>query len=219
MAVWSHGVSVPLVAVLVVVYLGVRLRRERAHLWRDLALLVASALVATGLLAICSKLLLGQFDFITPTVNVGEVAIERVRATCQPFGELELGSLRALSARPAGDRSLVLRGSRSPAVAERRHDPAVRRSHRCPATSDVRVPAVHRQRPGSGDALLLISALVVSQRHARDDRGRGDTIVPGARRRGAHGSTPHPSIDLPDSRGSRHGSSSLCRRSSCWRSR
>src|ERR1019366_1593849 len=64
MAVWSHGVSVPLVAVLVVVYLGVRLRRERAHLWRDLALLVA-----TGLLAICSKLLLGQFNFITPTVR------------------------------------------------------------------------------------------------------------------------------------------------------
>jgi hypothetical protein len=69
MAVWSHGVSVPLVAVLVVVYLGVRLRRERAHLWRDLALLVASALVATGLLAMCSKLLLGQFNFITPTVR------------------------------------------------------------------------------------------------------------------------------------------------------
>ena len=69
MAVWSHGVSVPLVAVLVVVYLGVRLRRERAHLWHDLALLVASALVATGLLAMCSELLLGQFNFITPTVK------------------------------------------------------------------------------------------------------------------------------------------------------
>ena len=69
MAVWSHGVSVPLVAVMVVVYLGVRLLRERSHLWRDLALLVASALAATGVLVVCSKLLLGQFNFITPTVK------------------------------------------------------------------------------------------------------------------------------------------------------
>ena len=69
MAVWSHGVSVPLVLVLGVVYLGVRLRRERAHLGRDLALLVGSAILTTGLLAICSKLLLGQFNFVTPTVK------------------------------------------------------------------------------------------------------------------------------------------------------
>ena len=69
MAVWSHGASVPLVVVMVVVYLGVRLLRERVHLWRDLALLAASALVATGLLAVCSKLLLGQFNFITPTLR------------------------------------------------------------------------------------------------------------------------------------------------------
>ena len=69
MAAWSHGVSVPLVAVLIVVYLGVRLRREPAHLGRDLALVAASAIVVTGLLAICSKLLLGQFNFITPTVK------------------------------------------------------------------------------------------------------------------------------------------------------
>jgi hypothetical protein len=69
MGVWAHGVSVPLVAVLVVVYLAVRLLRERAHLGRDVAVLVGSAVVVTGLLAICSKLLLGQFDFITPTVR------------------------------------------------------------------------------------------------------------------------------------------------------
>ena len=69
MALWSHGVSVPLVVVLVVVYLGVRLRRERAHLGRDMALLGVSAIVVTGLLAICSELLFGQFDFITPTVK------------------------------------------------------------------------------------------------------------------------------------------------------
>jgi hypothetical protein len=69
MAVWTHGVAVPLVVVLGVVYLGVRLRRERAHLMRDLALLVGSAILATVLLAICSKLLLGQFNFVTPTAK------------------------------------------------------------------------------------------------------------------------------------------------------
>jgi 4-amino-4-deoxy-L-arabinose transferase-like glycosyltransferase len=69
MAVWSLGVSVPLVVVLVAVYLAMRLRRERPDLGRDLALLVASAILATGLLAICSKLLLGTFNFITPTVD------------------------------------------------------------------------------------------------------------------------------------------------------
>ena len=69
MSVWSHGVSVPLVVVLVVVYLGVRLGRERDHLARDVALFVVSAIVVTGLLAICSEILLGQFDFITRTVQ------------------------------------------------------------------------------------------------------------------------------------------------------
>lgn len=69
MAVWSHGASVPLVAATIVVYLGVRLRRERGFLGRDVALLAASAILITGLLAICSKLLLGQFNFITPTVK------------------------------------------------------------------------------------------------------------------------------------------------------
>jgi len=69
LAVWSHGASVPLIIVLVIVYLGVRLLRERAHLPRDIALLAASAIVVTGLLAVCSKLLLGQLNFITPTVR------------------------------------------------------------------------------------------------------------------------------------------------------
>jgi hypothetical protein len=38
-------------------------------LGRDTALLAASAVVTTGLLAVCSKLLLGQLNFITPTVK------------------------------------------------------------------------------------------------------------------------------------------------------
>jgi Dolichyl-phosphate-mannose-protein mannosyltransferase len=69
MAVWSHGVSVPLAAALFVAYVGVRLRRKPAHLGGDLALVAASAIVVTLLLGIASALLLGQFDFITPTVQ------------------------------------------------------------------------------------------------------------------------------------------------------
>ncbi len=69
LAVWSHGASVPLLIVLVVVYVALRLVRERARLARDIALLVGSAIVVTGLLAILSQLLLGQFNFITPTVR------------------------------------------------------------------------------------------------------------------------------------------------------
>jgi hypothetical protein len=69
MAVWAHGASVPLLAVLVVVYLGVRLGRERANLARDIVVLGASAIVVTALLALGSQLLLGQFNFITPTLR------------------------------------------------------------------------------------------------------------------------------------------------------
>jgi hypothetical protein len=69
LATWSHGAAVPLVGVLIVVYLGVRLRRERTQLVRDVALLAGSAIVVTGLLAVCSKFLLGQFNFIGPTLR------------------------------------------------------------------------------------------------------------------------------------------------------
>ncbi len=83
MAVWSHGASVPLVVATIVVYLGMRLSRAQparlqredkpATLALDLALLAASAIAVTGLLAICSGLLLGQFDFITPTIQSATV--------------------------------------------------------------------------------------------------------------------------------------------------
>ena len=69
LAVWSHGASVPLVAVTVVVYLAVRLRRERAQLGRDVLALLASAIALTCLLGVFSKLMFGQLDFITPTVR------------------------------------------------------------------------------------------------------------------------------------------------------
>jgi hypothetical protein len=69
LSIWTIGVSVPLVVVMVVVYVGLRIAREREHLARDLALLAASGVAVTTLLAICSKLLIGQLNFITPTVR------------------------------------------------------------------------------------------------------------------------------------------------------
>jgi hypothetical protein len=77
LAVWSLGVALPLVGALAVVYLGLRLRRQRARLGVDTSLAVVSGLVTTGLLAIGSKLLIGQFDFITPTVHSAEVLSQR----------------------------------------------------------------------------------------------------------------------------------------------
>ncbi len=72
-AVWSHGASVPLVIVAVVVYLGVRLWRGRAGLAIDVGLLAGSAVVLTLLLAICSAVLIGQFNFISPTIHSARV--------------------------------------------------------------------------------------------------------------------------------------------------
>lgn len=68
MAVWSSGVSAPLVVVLFVVYVGLRLLRARPALSIDVAVLLTSAMAVTGLLAVGSTLPFGQFDFITPTV-------------------------------------------------------------------------------------------------------------------------------------------------------
>jgi hypothetical protein len=66
-AVWSHGVAVPLVGATIVAYLGVRLRRDRAGLPGDLALLAGVAAAVTGLLAAGSALLIGHANFIATT--------------------------------------------------------------------------------------------------------------------------------------------------------
>ena len=83
MAVWTHGASVPLVVATIVVYLGMRLWRVQRARFRledkpatlawDLALLAASAIAVTGLLAIGSWLLVDQLDFITPTIQSARV--------------------------------------------------------------------------------------------------------------------------------------------------
>ena len=69
MSVWTHGVAVPLVAVTLGAYLLVRLSRARPRMWRDLGLLVATAAGVTLVLAVLSKILIGQFNYISPTLR------------------------------------------------------------------------------------------------------------------------------------------------------
>lgn len=67
LAVWSHGVAVPLVGATLVGYLGVRLVRDRAGLPGDLALLAGVAVAVTGLLAVASAVVIGHANFIDLT--------------------------------------------------------------------------------------------------------------------------------------------------------
>lgn len=64
LAVWSHGVGVPLVGATLAGYLGVRLVRDRAGLLADLVLLAAVAAAITGLLVEASAVLIGHANFI-----------------------------------------------------------------------------------------------------------------------------------------------------------
>jgi hypothetical protein len=67
MAVWSHGVAVPLVGATLAGYVGVRLVRDRAGLPGDLALLAGVAVGVTGLLVVGSALVIGHGNFIGTT--------------------------------------------------------------------------------------------------------------------------------------------------------
>lgn len=64
LAVWSHGVAVPLAGATLAGYLGVRLARDRAGLGGDLALLAGVAAAVTGLLVVASAMVLGHANFI-----------------------------------------------------------------------------------------------------------------------------------------------------------
>jgi 4-amino-4-deoxy-L-arabinose transferase-like glycosyltransferase len=66
-ALWSHGVAVPLVAATLAGYLGVRLVRDRAGLPGDLALLAGVAVAVTVVLAVGSWVLIGNANFIATT--------------------------------------------------------------------------------------------------------------------------------------------------------
>jgi hypothetical protein len=67
MAVWAHSASVPLVAATVAVYVVYRSARDRRGLALDVVVLGAVAVVVTGALLVASGLLIGQYNFITPT--------------------------------------------------------------------------------------------------------------------------------------------------------
>ncbi len=67
LAVWSHGVAVPLAAATLAAYLGVRVIRERDGLAADLAVLAGAAAAMTGLLVLASAALLGHGNFIAAT--------------------------------------------------------------------------------------------------------------------------------------------------------
>jgi hypothetical protein len=67
LAVWSHGIAIPLAGATMAAYLGVRLLRDRDGLAWDLAMLAGVAVAVTGLLAVASGVLLGQANFIVVT--------------------------------------------------------------------------------------------------------------------------------------------------------
>ena len=72
MAVWSNGVCFLLVGATLVSYLGLRLVRDRPQLgWDVLALGLALALT-TGALALCSEWLLGWSNFISLSIELGQ---------------------------------------------------------------------------------------------------------------------------------------------------
>ncbi len=69
LAVWSIATSAPVVIATLAVYGVVRLWREREHMYRDALVMVTAAVAVTGVLAVASGLLLGQFDYIIPTIQ------------------------------------------------------------------------------------------------------------------------------------------------------
>jgi hypothetical protein len=69
LAVWSIATSAPLVLATLAVYGVIRLLRAPAHVYRDALVMVIAALATTGVLMLASGLLLGQFDFVLPTIG------------------------------------------------------------------------------------------------------------------------------------------------------
>jgi hypothetical protein len=69
LAVWSIATSAPLVIATLAVYGVIRLGREREHLYRDALVMVTAAVAVTVVLAVASGLVLGQFDYIVPTIQ------------------------------------------------------------------------------------------------------------------------------------------------------
>lgn len=69
MAVWSIATTVPIIVVTIAVYGLIRWARDREHLVRDAVVMAGAAVAVSGLLGIGSGLLLGQFDYLVPTIQ------------------------------------------------------------------------------------------------------------------------------------------------------
>jgi Dolichyl-phosphate-mannose-protein mannosyltransferase len=69
LSVWALATSAALVLATVLAYWLVRRKRDPAHLWRDLSVLVGVAVAVTGLLVIGSGLLIGPWNFILTTIQ------------------------------------------------------------------------------------------------------------------------------------------------------
>jgi hypothetical protein len=67
MAIWSHLVAVPLVAVCLVAYVVLRAMRDRRRLGSDLVLMGCVGVAVTVALSVASGIEIGQFNFISPT--------------------------------------------------------------------------------------------------------------------------------------------------------
>lgn len=69
LTVWSIATSLPLVIATVAVYGVIRFYRDRAHMFRDAAVMLGAALAVTAALAIGSGIFIGKFDYIVPTIQ------------------------------------------------------------------------------------------------------------------------------------------------------
>lgn len=69
MATWAHGTGGLLAAAVAAAYLAVRLLRERRRLLVDVGILAGVAVATTAALMVASGLLVGQFDFVAPTIR------------------------------------------------------------------------------------------------------------------------------------------------------
>ena len=69
LATWSHGTGAVLCVTTVLVYFLVRLLRARAHLIMDAVIVAVVAAASTVGLMFASRFVLGQFNFISPTLN------------------------------------------------------------------------------------------------------------------------------------------------------
>ena len=67
MAVWSHSIAIPLLAVTFFVFIGIRALTDRHGLGRDLLLLAAVGVLVTFVLGLGSQLIFGRSDFIAIT--------------------------------------------------------------------------------------------------------------------------------------------------------